>query len=81
MNLGTLHYPTQIHMEELHRAAEHYRLGNGSRTRIGTGIKIRSAAGAWLISVGERILPLQPPGRPIATGNGGGVGGAEIGMK
>ncbi len=57
MNPIVTHYLAQIHMEELHREAEQYRLARQVRPVVGTGTRIRTAAGSWLISVGERLLP------------------------
>lgn len=51
------HYLAQARMEELHREAEQYRLASQFRPAVSTASRIRTAAGSWLISVGERLLP------------------------
>jgi hypothetical protein len=56
MNPITIDYLAQIRMDELHREAEQYRLARQFRPVASTATKIRSAAGSWLISAGERLL-------------------------
>ena len=56
MNPITSHYEAQIHMEELHRDAEQYRLACEFGARASTSTRVQTAAGRWLISVGERLV-------------------------
>ncbi len=53
----TSHYLAQIRMEEFHRGAEQYRLASQFRPAVSTATRIRTAAGSWLISAGERLFP------------------------
>ncbi len=56
MNPITSHYVAQIHMEELRREAEQYRLASDFGAPASTSTRVRTVAGRWLISVGERLV-------------------------
>ena len=62
MNPITSHHRAKIHMEELHREAERYRVAGQSRPGVRTSTRIRTAAGSWLIGAGERLLPAPTTG-------------------
>jgi hypothetical protein len=53
----TSHVLAQVHMGELRRQAEQYRLTSHLRPANRMPTRIRSATGSWLIKVGERLLP------------------------
>lgn len=55
MNPITSDYLAQLHMEDLHREAEQYRVGTRSRPAGRPVSRIRAAAGSWLITAGERL--------------------------
>jgi hypothetical protein len=57
MHPFTSHYLAQIRMEEFHREAEQYRLASQFGPAVSTATRIRTAAGSWLISAGERLVP------------------------
>lgn len=51
------YYTAQIHMEELRREAQRYRLARETQPAVSRTAGLRAAAGSLLIHAGERILP------------------------
>lgn len=56
MNPITTHYLAKLHMDDLHKESERYRLIGPVKRGVSSATKIRIAAGGGLISVGERLL-------------------------
>lgn len=61
MSLITNHELVRIHVEELRREVERHHLVGRRRYRGGLVTRVRTAAGGWLIAVGNGLLPHPPP--------------------